>query len=373
MDLKTELQNFKPVDLEEYLQAKGKVPDNIRNSIFLYNKAMESLRSGSEDIAVIELRKAVSMNPGFYRALNLLGVCYAYAGETEKAAETFEKVVKAESNSIVAMNYMKRFGIGDFVSAAQNEKQTKKGAEFSLQPLKRIRTKKTGKSAYQKQRQLLHGTLKIGAGFAAGLLLSFIFFSYKAKPEPVPPAPDQNETDTVINEMKAEYEKKYAELQSKYESLQKDKEKAVSQVDYYKTALRLYDIESLAKEGKYENAADILLLLRTVEFDDAEKEKIDSLYKTIMPKAAKSAYDQAFKFYNTKKYQDALKSFEKVQLYDPSYKQSDAVLYYMGRSCQLLQDSRGAVAYYQRLVDNYPASAYIKSAKVRINELTKIP
>ena len=115
MDLKVELKNFRPINLDEIIQENEKIPDNIRNSIFLYNKAIESLRSGSEDIAAIELKKAVSMNPNFNEALNLLGICYSYIGEVDKAGELFRKVIKAESNSVLAMSYMQKLGLAETI------------------------------------------------------------------------------------------------------------------------------------------------------------------------------------------------------------------------------------------------------------------
>lgn len=376
MDLKTELQNFKVINLEEIIKNDEKIPDNMRNSIFLYNKAIESLGSGSEDIAIIELKKAISMNPQFYEAMNLLGICYSYLGDKEKAAEIFDRVIKAESNSILAMNYMQHLGLIESV-APQKNKQAKPAAEKPGEPLKRIRTNKAPSRGIHVNKQMLFNIARVGAGFAAGLLLSAILFSSLPKKAAEPSVTDQSTTGSSDNDMKAEYEAKYeakyAELDGKYNLLQKDKESLVQQADYYKAALKLYEIDALTRDKKYENAADMLLLMKTVEFKDTEKDLFNELYRSVMPQAAKMAYDQGYKLYNTRKYQDTLKELEKVQVYDPQFKRMDAVLYYMGRSCQALQDSRSAVALFQKLITSYPNTTYAKSAKVRIKELTQIP
>ena len=102
IDIKTEIQDYKKINIDE-LVANGQVlAENIRNSIVLYNKAIESLSTGSEDIAMIELKKAVSLNPQFYEALNLLGICYNHINDNEKAAEIFNRVLKAENNGVKA-------------------------------------------------------------------------------------------------------------------------------------------------------------------------------------------------------------------------------------------------------------------------------
>jgi TolA-binding protein len=376
MDLKVELNNFKPINLDEIIQRNEKIPDNIRNSIFLYNKAIESLRSGSEDIAAIELKKAVSMNPNFNEALNLLGICYSYIGEVEKAGEVFRRVIKAESNSILAMNYMQKLGLADTIPV-QFEKPSKQPAAKQSDSLKRIRERKTYKIERKNEKRGARKTLlyylMIGGAFAAGFLAAIVIYSMMPPKETVVPQPDQSAIDAAVNAAKQENQARVEELEKKIDSLQKEKDNAVAQTDYYKSSLKLYEIESLYRSKDYQGAADILLLMKTVQFRDAEKEKFDTLYETVMPLAAKAAYDQGYKLYNSRKYPESLKSFEKVAIYDENYDRMDAVLYYMGRCHQFAQDSRTAIALFQKLVDNYPKSGFLRSAKARINELTKLP
>jgi tetratricopeptide (TPR) repeat protein len=386
VDIKAELSNFKPIDVENIVQKDEKVPDNVRNSIFLYNKAIESLRSGSEDIAIIELRKAVSMNPNFNEALNLLGLCYSYTGDMEKASEVFSRVVSAEPNSAYAIDYMQRFGIKEATTTATKSRQLVKTIEKQPgEPLKRIRNKKPEKAerpkktiksfiiGNNKNKGILITTAKIGAGFAVGFLLSAIIYASIPEPEPVQLPPKEDEIKAAVSEVTIEFEAKYAELEKKYEAVQKDKENAVKQADYYKAAVRIYEIESLVSKKDYESAADMLLLMKTIEFSDGEKEKFDDLYKKVMPLAAKSAYDTGYKQYNQRKYQDSIKSFEKIQIYDANYSKMNAALYYMGRCYQVQHDSRTALALFQQLVNNYPESWYTRNARIRINELTKVP
>ena len=376
MDLKAELQNFKAINLEEITKGETQIPDNIRNSVYLYNKAIESLKTGSEDIAVIELKKAVAMNPEFYEAMNLLGICYNYLGEKEKAAEVFDRVMKGESNSIMAMNYLQQFGLNESVQLTKS-RNVKKSVQPPQQqpgePLKRIRTNKPEATVRPVKKQGLIDIIKIGAGFAAGILLAVLIFSILPEKENIIAEPPEDHTNPPVSMELAKYKKDYEELKEKFDLLQKDKEDVVKQADYYKATIKLYEISILSGEKKYESAADMLLLMKTVVFKDKEKELFDNLYKSVMPQAAKYAYDQGYKLYNNKKYQESLEKLEKVQVYDPEFSKMDAVLYYTGRCCQALQDSRSAVALFQKLIDSYPRSAYVRSAKARLNELTKIP
>lgn len=383
MDIKAELNNFKIIDLDEIVRGGETIPDNVRNSVYLYNKAIEDLGSGSEDMAIIKLRKAVSMNPHFNEALNLLGVCYAFVGERERAAESFSKVIRSESNSIYALSFLQRTGLTDVVPS---EKVTERPVVMQQpgEPLKRIRKKKTEKPARQEKpekplfdpsrnKRIARNIAKAVGGFIFGLMVSVVVYLMLPEPEPAQLPPKQEEIDAAVNAAKEKFDQEYNALKVKYEAAQKDREDALKQTDYYKAAIRIYEVESMVNAKEYESAADMLMLMKTIEFRDAEKEKFDSLYEKVMPLAAKSAYDRGIKNYNSRKYQEALKDLEKVRIYDPEYSKMDAALYYMGRSHQLLKDSRNALALYQEILDNYPSGAYVKSAKQRINELTRVP
>jgi tetratricopeptide (TPR) repeat protein len=372
LDIKTELKKFNRINLVELTRGNDKIPEKIRNSVFLYNKAIESIKSGSEDIAVIELKKAISLNPQFYEAMNLLGVCYSYLGETDKSAEMFERVVKAESNSIIAMNYMKRLGMVEVVPPPKG-KQSKEAGGTREETLKRVRTEKKPLYGINKRRSAYIKATKLIASFVAGAALTAIIFLSLSNTQTQPPADSDNNMEAVYQEEINNHIEKYNELKEKYSTLEQDKKAAVEQADYYKAVNRLYEIDALHRSGEFEKAADMLLLMKTVEFKDDDIEKFNNLVKTVMPKAAKAAYDYGYRQYNSRNYQEALKSFEKVEMYDADYPRMDAVYYFMGRSCQLLQDSRSAVAFYQKLLENYPKSGYLKSAKARINELTKNP
>lgn len=368
IDLKLELQDYHTINLKDIAQNEADISDNIRNSIILYNKAIESLSSGSEDIAIIGLKKAISMNPNFYEAMNLLGICYSFTNENSKAADIFDRVIKAENNSIKAMKYLNQLNSGDDTHTSRMRTKRK--------PVAAIKDEAPEKKAppTDVKKAQLYNIIRIVAGFAAGVLLvtGISWFTPDSGKNSNIPA-STSEVDNEASEALQQYRTMYDELNAKYELLQKDKEAANKVADYYKSVIKLYDIESLADKKQFESAAEMLLLMKTVEFKDADKQKFDSLYKKVMTEAAWIVYDDGYRFYNQRNYSESLKKLDKVQVYNPKFERMDAVLYYMGRSSQLLFDSRSAIAFFQKLIDNYPQSTYTKNAKVKIKDLTEIP
>ena len=367
IDLKQEIQDFGVINLRDISQNEADVPDNIRNSVFLYNKAIESLRTGSEDIAIIELKKAISMNSHFYEAMNLLGICYSYTEDNERAAEIFDRVIKAEKNSVKALRYLSILNNGE-VDGNTKSRTRKRNTAPILKDSKSISKSEKLDDGPKK----LFTWFRYAVFFAAGILLAVLIQSTLLKPEKI----EENPTDNnIINTEKTtdEYKIKYEKLLPEYELLKKDMDAAARSVDYYKSVIKLYEIESLVSKKQMENAADMLLLMKTADFQGDDKVKFDNLYKSVMPGAARAVYDEGYKLYNTKKYQESLKKLSKVEVYDPQFNRMDAVLYYMGRCYQLLNDSRNAVALFQKLIDSHPKSNYAVNAKVRIKALTQIP
>ncbi|MCX7772860.1 MAG: hypothetical protein N2376_07085, partial [Clostridia bacterium] len=70
LSISEELTNFKPINIENVEQKIGKIPEDMRNAIDMYNKALEDIANKNEDMAIIALKKAVALYPAFYEAMN---------------------------------------------------------------------------------------------------------------------------------------------------------------------------------------------------------------------------------------------------------------------------------------------------------------
>jgi len=399
IDFKSELQNYNIIDLNAITGNGMDIPENIRTSVELYNRAIESLKSGIDDIAVIELKKAVSLNPGFHEAMNLLGLCYINKKDYEKAAEIFNKVIKAESNSIRAMKYLEQMNSGDDSAEPDNagiSKGTKRFKKIVASRVKGIKkdfirqaagstagsssgeSTGTGKRPSDKKNIKAYLPL-ITTGlicFIAGILITLMFASGNGSN-----GENKLVDNQVTNNMTAEQKENKEETDNKAqeeidrltrenEEIKKQLDQALAEVKHYKQVNRLKEIESLKKEKKYTEAAEQLLLLNAGSFTPEELTEYEKLRKSIMPDAAKAAYDEGYRLYNSKKYREALNKLLRVQVYDPEYRRMDAVYYYLGRCSQFLDDNTSALNYFQKVVDEYPNSSYVKRAKQQIERIT---
>ena len=369
IDLKEELHNYPAIDLKGIEENGTVLSDNIKNSIVLYNKALDSIRLDSEDIAIIELKKAVAINPNFHEAMNLLGLCFYYTKDYAKASEMFNKVIEAENNSINALRYLNELNSGSDAAVPDGKKKASGKA-------KKVKNAEEGKAA------LWFDGFKTGERsnlfrYAAGFLLGAIVVLVVT----LPLLQGRNENidnsgadlnkpaDESVSELKTKLDK----LNNDFSDIKNQLDRSNSELDYYKNAVKLFDVDKLVVQKDYEAAADMLLLLKTVDFKGTEKEKFDNLYKDNVPKAVWLVYNDAMRLYSARNYQESIKRFTKMQSYGSGQQYMDAGLYYLGKCYQALNESKNALDTFQKLKKDYPSSQFAVWADAKIRELTGQP
>ncbi len=104
--LEDELSRFAPIDIKTLEGKLGAIPDEVNTAISMYNKALDDIKNKNDDMAVIALKKAVALYPGFYEAMNLKGLCHLRLEEEEKARLLFAQVMKLDDSSLRAKSYL---------------------------------------------------------------------------------------------------------------------------------------------------------------------------------------------------------------------------------------------------------------------------
>jgi tetratricopeptide (TPR) repeat protein len=295
--------------------------------------------------------------------MNLLGLCYYHLGEHQKAVYIFKKVVEAENNSVRALKYLNTLNRGNESDGTGIKRRKIKVSNVSLK-------KVILSFLYNKNGRL--DFIKYGTGFIIGGLIVFAITlpSIQGKKEENVPSEDIEAIKTQLNEEIDLYKSKYNEANDKYEALLSENESLLEELNYQPARLKLLEIENMYLEGKYEKAADTLLIMKTVELKDEDKNKFGLLWETVMPAAADVAYEEGMVLCrDQKKYEDALKKLEKVHTYVDSISKEDGLLYWLGRSYQGLGNYDNALESYNKIISDYPKSSYIQWVPIRIREI----
>lgn len=373
MDFKKELLNYPPLDLDKLLESNKDMPDNIRNSIVLYNKALEDFKAKSEDIAIIQLKKAISLNPEFHEAINLLGIFYTYAGDYENAADTFKKVINKEKNCIKAIEYLKEIDPG-YEIPFENKENIKgsRGKKKSNKSEKKVKERKyvSESKTVDFEKFKVSDVVKIGIGFIIGAVLIFILtlaiFPNGQKGGEIEKdenlAPQSNSEDEI-------YKEKYQKLSEEYSALSSELEQLKKESEYYINVYRLTEAEKLLKDEKYVEAADRLVLIKNTYFNETERQKFNELYDEVIDRAAWLAFKEGRDLLEGKVYKDALEKFNKVESYVDDWEHLHYNFFYMGVCYENLNDAQKALDYYKKAVEKYPGSHGANLSQDRIREI----
>lgn len=381
MDLNQEIKSFTPIDIEKFSQDNN-VPEKIVDSIKAYNKAIEYLRTGSEDIAMIELKRVVAINPDFYEAVNLLGLCYAYTNQLDKAQELFGKVVQSEDNILKAADYLNYVTGGDSGSSRKNSKSPKgstvkqKAPEVKNKTLKK-ETHTPKKEAYKQEEVqpelILFKTLgdqfkKPGFAVAFNLFgviclaAALVFFILTMKDSKDIPLDNEPSANTTVNDSLDKTLQENKELKTQLDA-------ANMELRQYKLSGEISQVSSLYSQGKYLEASDKLNAIPVNELNAEQKAKYDTLTKNVNLKAASALTTMGNSLFNNKKYSEAIEKLEKVFELGDNWTFGDKALYTLGKSYVEQGDKQKGADTFQKLITQYPKSQYVKYAKSRLNAL----
>ena len=78
----------------------------MNQSIKKYNHSLEAARQGSVDMAIIQLKKILNMNPNFLKAQQLLALLYMKNEEYDRALKILNKAILIDINNTLTLKYM---------------------------------------------------------------------------------------------------------------------------------------------------------------------------------------------------------------------------------------------------------------------------
>ena len=79
--------------------------ERFSDAVVMYNKALNHIRQANDDLAIIQLKKAIEINPKFVDALNLLTLCHLIQNNKDRALSIIDRVLAIDSQNAIALNY----------------------------------------------------------------------------------------------------------------------------------------------------------------------------------------------------------------------------------------------------------------------------
>ena len=358
----------------EMIQSNGSRLDSINQTIKKYNQALVYCIQESKDLAVIQLKKVLSLNPKFIRAHQLLALLYIESEEWDKAKRELNRCMDIDLNNITTLRYMRETELmlmpdettkgirrknDDFVRYQSDN-------EIIIQPLNMKEQKRSG----------LASLVNIGIGLLIGLA-SMYFLVVPAVRSNVN-SQAQEEILRIGNQLDAK-SAEITDLNARIETLDVDNKKLTQELEGYVGADgTLSTIDSLfeaaysyletqdaqaAAEALESIAAEVDVATMSEEF----KRLHQALLTTIGPELAVTYYNEARTAYNSEDYEIAIEKYTKAFYYDET--NVDA-LFSLGNSYRRSGDTTKAIETYERVIELFEGTKSATSSRQYINSLS---
>ncbi len=347
--------------LDELRQNRAQL-DSINQTIKKYNQALLYCHQDSRDLAIIQLKKVLSLNPKLVRGHQLLALLYLQEDKLEMAKKTLRNAGKIDANNTTTLRYLKEVNAKIREKGSQKKKKEddlltyQSGNEMIIMP-NRFQDSSLGSTLIYLVIGLLVGASVIGFLIVPGVKTN-------AKKEMNDKLVAANETITNNAQQITMLENQVKDLEEELGTLQGQSEALPEQTASYEALLSGY----VAYVGN-----DIITAGMNLEDVDATQlsDSAKSLYETIWAEISEGYYEQlyssGYSSYGAGNYTDAIDKLLRVVEYDPDYKDGNAT-YYLAQSYNRNADMDSARQYYQYIVDNYPGTEKAMTARNYLNE-----
>lgn len=371
-------KHFQPLnnDADEYIEKVQSNPtklDSLNQAIKRYNTALSFAKQGSDDLAIIQLKKVVNLNPHFIRAYHLLALLLIKGNENEKAKKFLLKALKIDVSNTTTLRYLKELERQSVTSKDMNENpEAEVSPTGAIMPISSYREDKPNIIAFV---NLIIGVV-IGLAVMAFLVIPTIKkgqiadenADYVDYGSGLAQIEEKDKTIRTLQTEKEELEKQVEQLNGKLDNMTAPED--TSQVyDNLFNSLDIYiaELEKKESDRDYNKVAEAL-----TEVDEAQlKEEqaimlLTTLREAVYPIAAETQYDLGHDLYSNAKYEEALVELEKAMIYDPT--DADAV-YFTARAYHRLEDKENAIKYYNLIISDFADSTRVADSKDFLKEL----
>lgn len=350
------------------LQSNSGRLESINQTIKKYNRALAQCKQGNKDLAVIQLKKVLSLNPRFIHARQLLALLYMERSEWERAERELRRCMEIDRNNIQTMRYLKE--VEQTLMPDEGEKQVVKRKkeeavryqsdnELIIQPLN---VKEPGRSG-------VATVLNLAIGLVIGLAVMYFLVM------PAAQSKARNEAQETITRISNESDAKTVqiqELESKVSGLETDIAELNTQIEGFAGEDgTLQSMESLlqAAAGYVRNgdivtvAADLEAVSEKVDMDqmtDGFRELYGAVLEKIGPELATEYYNTGNDAYRAGNYPEAITSLTRAVEYDAANMEA---LYLLAQAYNMNGNSAEAIAAYDKVIELFPGTQRARSSQ----------
>ncbi|MCD8242044.1 MAG: tetratricopeptide repeat protein [Lachnospiraceae bacterium] len=333
---------------DDYIKAIEDNPSQLQSigtTIRKYNQSLIYCEQGSYDLAIIQLKKVLSVNYHLLDAHLLLALLYIQTENFERARTEVKRVLEVDRTNTWALRYQKELDERQGKQAPKEEEHRDSisyvsGNETIIQPIG------------VRDNSGLHSVLNVLIGIVIGAAVMGLLI------RPAIESSQNSELNQAVAEYSDQLDSKTAALESaqaEAESLREEAEAATQASEEAETELESYEALLAAYVAYVEE--DTATTLEQLEQIDREtlsgsgQTLYDQIYEEVAQSAISSLYASGYAAYQSGDYETAITDLGKC--YELDATQGDA-LYFLARSYHKSGDTENAKVYYQKVIDEFP-------------------
>lgn len=353
-------KNFQPEDniANDYIRKVQETPgelEEINQAVKRYNQGLQYAKQYGEDLAIIQLKKAIASHPTYVKAYQLLGFLYLHTEQYANARQVLRTAHKLDTTDELTLRYMHELNqlrkersieLKNKESGAKQTVTYNLGNETIIQPV----------SSNFKEHTVLHTALNIGIGMAVGVLVMWFLIMpamnssrQKRLNKQTVAFSDQIATQkSQISALKTELEQ-YRASSEQSENAQETAAAAQSSYEILMNVNTHYRAQSMSNA----DMAEELLKINPEALGPNGKEIYDSMTGQIFPAMCGKLYNTAKQNFQVANYEYAVENLEKVMRMDEGYDNAGALLL-LAQSYEKKGEQDKANMAYQKIVEKYP-------------------
>ena len=343
--------------------------ETFNQTVKKYNQALAYCQQDSLDLAVIQLKKVLSMNPRFLQAHQLLALLYINNQEWDKAKKELDKCLKIDTNNTITLRYMKEV---QAMMPAEEERSKKKKEAIVYQSGNDTVIQPVGKKDSSGLRTLLNLLLGVAIGVGVAWFL-------------VLPARVQNEQTKAQAEKNAISEQldakavEVAELTKQVESLMQEKDslnvslneaQGVNAAVIASNDLIEAAVMYLNETGDELEIAGIMEEITDEYLEKEASEEFIALYQALLGEigstVAETYYNAGYEAFRTEEYETAIENLTKAFKYEP---ENGEALFNLGNAYRKSGDEASAVSVYKQVMELFPDTEKARKSEKYIEDI----
>ncbi len=354
-----------------YISKVQEVPgelEEINQAVKKFNLSLDYAAQNGEDMAIIQLKKAIAVHPTYVKAYQLLALLYLKTEQYTAARQVLRTAHKLDTTDDFTLRYMHELNQirkNRTVKFKENEKKDQQtvtyniGNETIIQPV----------STNFKERTGLHTVLNMLIGLVVGVAVMWFLVMpavnssrQKELNKQTVEFSDQIATqDAQISALKKELE----EYRSTSEESENAKATGESTQESYEIVMNIYKHYS---DSDMSNAAMVeeLIKVNPDSLGTIGLERYNEMTEKLYPKQCDKIYSEAKDNFDAENYKDAISKLTQVLQMDEGYGDGAAKLL-LAQSYEKSGDKDQANALYQKLVEDYKDTDIATSAQAALD------